>query len=116
MNKEKEALSLLLPDGVLEWFDIVKTEKDIGKIHFTLEEKNIPPISKKNRGKKVVARGFTDITVTDFPARGRKMILTFRRRYWQVEEKSEMLKRNIDLCASGTQLEKEFAAFLKERS
>jgi len=41
-------------------------------------------------------------------------LLTFRRRYWQVDGRKGYLKRDIKLCFPGTQLEKEFARFLKE--
>jgi len=40
--------------------------------------------------------------------------LTFRRRYWKIERQKEYLKRDIQLSFLGTQLEKEFADFLKE--
>jgi len=106
--------SLFLPDETLEWFDIVSGEKDDKDMHLILEEKNIPPISEKQRGKTVKAKGFKDISVADFPVRGRKMTLTFKRRYWEVEGEEKLLKRDIRIRHEGTQLEKEFAAFLKE--
>ena len=76
-----------------------------------MEEKDNPPI-KENQ--KIIARKFHDITITDFPLRGRRTLLTFRRRYWKIEGQKEYLKRDIPLAFPGTQLEKEFADFLKE--
>lgn len=87
-------------------------KKDDKIVSIVFEEKNIPPISDPNA--KVISKGFTDITITDFPIRGRKSLLTFRRRYWQIEGQKKLLKRNIKLSFPGTQLEKEFADFLKE--
>ena len=81
-----------------------------------MEEKNIPPITEQERGKKVTSKGFKDILIDDYPIRGRKTELILRRRYWQVEDSDKLLKRNIQLYAEGTQLEKEFASFLKEES
>ncbi len=112
--KSKNILELILPEGTLEWFDVVSGEKEEEQIHIILEEKNIPPLSKDDKNKKVITKGFTDITITDFPIRGRRALLTFKRRYWQVEGRDEYLKRDIKLCFDDTQLEKEFALFLKE--
>lgn len=112
MTREEQAIiSLIFPENTFEWFDLVSGKKDDKTVSIVLEEKNIPPLSDKN--KKVISKGFTNITINDFPLRGRKTLLTFRRRYWQVEGQKELLKRDIKLCFPGTQLEKEFADFLK---
>jgi len=111
---EKQILELFLPDSCLEWFDVVDARKTDKGVTITLEEKNIPPLYPEIKGKKVISKGFTDIYVDDFPIRGRKASLLFRRRYWWVEGEDELLKRNIRLCAEGTKLEKEFADFLKD--
>ena len=89
-----------------------KTQKEI---FLTLEEKNDPPVRPEHAGKQVLSKGFKEVTVTDFPARGRRVTLTFRRRRWQVEGEAQLLTRDIHLAAPGTQLEREFADFLKER-
>ena len=112
--KSKNILELILPDGTLEWFNVIEGEKDENNIYIILEEKNIPPLSENDKDKKVFTKGFTDITITDFPIRGKRTLLKFRRRYWKVEGQKEYLKRDIKLSFTGTQLEKEFADFLKE--
>jgi len=106
---------MILPEGVLEWFEVKGGKKEEGGIQIILEEKNIPPpVSPDDRGKRITSKGLKNISVTDFPIRGRKVTLLFRRRRWQIEGKKELLKRDIKLCAEGTQLEQEFANFLKE--
>ena len=113
---ETSVLAMFLPTGTLEWFDIVEgTHTDVG-MTLVLEEKNIPPLSPEHEGKQVSSEGFFNITVTDFPIRGKRTSLVFRRRRWKVEGEHELLKRDIQLCAPGTQLETEFAAFLKGAS
>ena len=107
-------LALFLPDSTLKFFDIVSGTRTMEQLHLTLEEKNDPPLEQRHQGMPVISKGFQDITITDFPVRGRKTTLTFRRRRWQVGE--ELLKRDIDLCTPGTQLEKEFGNFLKALS
>lgn len=114
MTNEKEILGLVLPDGVFEWFDVAGGDRDETDLKIILEEKNIPPIPENLKDKKIISKGFTDITITDFPIRGRRTLLTFRRRYWQVEGEQKLLKRDIKLSFPGTQLESEFAVFLKE--
>lgn len=114
MTNEKSILELVLPDGVFEWFDVAGGDRDENDLKIILEEKNIPPIPEDLKDKKIISKGFTDITITDFPIRGRRTLLTFRRRYWQVEGEQQLLKRDIKLSFPGTQLENEFAVFLKE--
>ena len=111
LHDQLSILALFLPDSTLKFFDIVSGTRTTEQLHLTLEEKNDPPLEKRHQGLPVISKGFQDITITDFPVRGRKTKLTFRRRRWQVGE--ELLKRDIDLCAPGTQLEKEFGNFLK---
>ena len=111
---EQTILGLMLPPGAMEWFDVIAGTGDDHQICIILEEKNLPPLAAEDAGKKVISKGFKEITVTDFPIRGRRTLLTFRRRYWQIEGRKELLKRDIQLCFPGTQLEAEFANFLKE--
>lgn len=110
---EKQALGLILPKGVFEWFDLVASHADEHSVQITLEEKNLPPVREEHPGRKAIPKGFTEITITDFPLRGKRTLLTFRRRYWKIEGEDPYLKRDIKLCFPGTQLEQEFADFLK---
>lgn len=114
MTIEKSTLSLILPEGIFEWFDIIESKKDEENLQIVFEEKNIPPLTEKLKNRKIESKGFKKITITDFPVRGKRTLLTFKRRYWQVSGQKEYLKRDIRLCFPGTQLEREFADFLKE--
>ena len=111
---EQKTLELFFPVGIFEWFDLVDSQKDDTTMRVTLQEKNIPPVTEKHKGRKVEVKGFNDITINDFPIRGRQTFITFKRRYWQVEGHPGYLKRDIKLNFPGTKLEKEFADFLKE--
>lgn len=111
----KELVEVILPEGVLEWFDVETVEKDERVVRITLKEKNVvPKIPGDFQGKKVISKGFKKMTVDDFMIRGRKTELVFLRRVWQIEGTDRLMKREIDICAPGTKLEKEFADFLKE--
>ncbi|OFZ56053.1 MAG: hypothetical protein A3D92_20370 [Bacteroidetes bacterium RIFCSPHIGHO2_02_FULL_44_7] len=110
---DSSILELFLPEGALEWFDLIKGERDKEAVRITLEEKNMPPVPPQHKDKRIWSKGFFDITITDFPIRGRRGVFTFRRRRWQIEGEKEILKRDIKITFPGTQLEKEFAVFLK---
>jgi len=111
METLQKVLGLIFPKDVFEWFDLKDGAIEGEDIKITLEEKDKPPV---RENQKIIARKFHDITITDFPIRGRRTLLTFRRRYWKIEGQKEYLKRDIPLAFPGTQLEKEFADFLKE--
>ncbi len=102
----KLVLEVFLPNKTLEWFDLVKVETNQDDVCLTLEEKNLPPIPPQHIGKSILSKGFYDITITDFPIRGKRALLTLRRRYWQIEGEKELLKRDLKLDFPGTQLEK----------
>lgn len=110
------ALEVFLPDQTLEYFVIIKWHKDDTEVRITLQEKDDPPLSGASSDTTIISKGFHDITITDFPIRGRRALLTFRRRYWHVEGQKELLKRDIQLVFPGTQLATEFANFLKDKS
>lgn len=116
MQIDKSVFELIFPKGTFEYFDVISAHDDENNVYITLEEKNNPPTISGVDKDKLKAKKFHNITITDFPLRGKRTLLTFRRRYWQVEGQTEYLKRDIQLNFPGTQLNKEFADFLKEKS
>lgn len=114
MQVDKQIIELLLPKDTLEWFDVTSGHSDETNVYMTLVEKDNPPLTDQNQ--KIIGRKFHDITITDFPVRGKRCLLTFRRRYWKVEGQDSYLKRDIQLAFPGTKLAQEFATFLKENS
>lgn len=114
MQLSKEIFELIFPKEIFEWFDLTEGKSDETTTRITFVEKDIPPLTSENQDKKVIARKFHNITISDFPLRGKRVLLTFRRRYWKIEGQKEYLKRDIELTFPGTQLEKKFALFLKE--
>ena len=112
----KDVFELIFPQDIFEWFDLKSGKSDETTTRITFVEKDIPPLTPENQDKKIIARKFHNITISDFPLRGKKVLLTFRRRYWKIEGQKEYLKRDIRLTFPGTQLEKKFAVFLKAHS
>ncbi len=114
--KEHDLLWAILPDGLEEFFELKKFEKNQNNFRIILVEKNIIPadLPKEYQGKTVINTVLDDIIIDDFPIRGRKGEILLKRRSWKFDGIEKMLKRDIKLCAEGTKLEKEFANFLKE--
>src|SRR3989344_5413759 len=116
MQIDKAVFELIFPQGMFEWFEVTQGTSDGQNAYLTLEEKDLPPLTNDNKHKTIVARKFHDITITDFPLRGKRTLLTVRRRYWKLEGQQGYLGRDLKLCFPGTRLEKEFADFLKAGS
>jgi hypothetical protein len=110
----EEVLKLFFPQGIFEWFELKSGSSDEQNVYITLEEKDVPPLTEDMANKKIVGKKFHDITITDFPLRGKRTLITLRRRYWKVEGQESYVKRDMKFEFPGTQLEKEFALFLKE--
>lgn len=112
---EHELVWAMLPEGLEAYFDVEGFEKDELRFRIILVEKNVVPtdLAKEYRGKRVVNTVLNDILLEDFPIRGRKGEILFRRRSWKFEGVDRMLVRKIALTFPGTKISNEFAAFLK---
>ncbi len=113
--------SFLLPEGMLDFFDVVRIEEETlpkekiyrgGILHIYLDELD-------NRTKEqdsLISNGFTEPTlINDFPIRDRKVVLHIRRRRWLDTEGHNVVLNVYNLATKGTRYSEEFAAFLKER-
>jgi hypothetical protein len=120
MEKIQELGELLLPEGILEYFEYAGYKKENkagspnGEITITLVEKNtVPKLPEEYRDRKIRQKGFKEIRVDDFPVRGKRVKLLLRRRVWQIDGVKELYRKEILTTYPGTKLEKQFAAFLK---
>ncbi|MBB2150342.1 ISAon1 family transposase N-terminal region protein, partial [Pedobacter gandavensis] len=65
-------ISLLLPEGILDYFELTKVEKEAKILNFYLEEKNIAPEGYDK--KDLESKGFfPEVGIQDFPIRGQKV-------------------------------------------
>ena len=111
-NPYEALISVLLPEGILDYFDIVNLISDKSGLSIYLDEKNVAPVGYK--AEDIESKGFlAEIRVQDFPIRGKKAFLCIRRRRWEVRSTNEIISRDWKLVQSGTRMTKEFAAFLK---
>jgi len=108
-----ELLKLILPELILEHFDLVNTKTEQEKMHLFFEEKNTPPKEYNNR--QLISKGFlNEITIQDFPLRGKFVYLHIKRRRWTDKESQEIIQRDWNIIAKGTRMTQEFADFLKD--
>ncbi len=66
MENHIELLKLILPELIIEHFDLVNTKREKEKMHLFFEEKNTLPKEYNNR--QLISKGFlNEITIQDFP-------------------------------------------------
>ena len=113
LELSKETLSLLLPELLITHFNLTNSlvEKEVVHLHF--EEKKDTPEEEKERI--LTAHGFhQEITVQDFPLRGKSVFLHIKRRRWLDKSTKEVVQRDWNLVAKGSRMTIDFADFLKE--
>lgn len=113
MQNETELLKFLLPESLIEYFHIVSFENIENTLHIHFEEKNTIP--KELSSFSLQSKGFLpEITIDDFPLRGKSVKLHIKRRRWTDVKTGKILQRNWNLIADGTRMTLDFAEFLKK--
>ncbi|MCC8360775.1 ISAon1 family transposase N-terminal region protein [Salinimicrobium sediminilitoris] len=114
-NNYLDLIKLVLPQFLVENFDLVKSRKEKEILHFYFEERNVPP--QEHSSRILMSKGFhKEITIQDFPLRGNTVYLHVKRRRWLDKDTGQIVQRDWNLVAQGTRMTNEFAAFLKEIS
>lgn len=111
-NAYETLVKLLLPQGILEFFELTNVTQLPTGLNIFLEEKNIAPIEYKDQ--KLESKGFLpEISIQDFPIRGQKVALLIKRRRWEVKETGAIITRDWELVRKGARMTTEFGTFLK---
>lgn len=111
-NTYETLVSLLLPQGILEFFELTNVSQLPAGLNIYLEEKNVIPSEYKDQ--KLESKGFLpEISIQDFPIRGQKVNLCIKRRRWEVKETGAIITRDWDLVRKGARMTTEFGIFLK---
>ena len=109
---QTNGFELLLPEGILDYFEIKKVDQKEKEISIVLEERNVIP--QEYEGRKLESKGFyEDSEVQDFPLRGKAVYLIVKRRRWIDIQTGDTVFRHWELVAKGTRMTQEFATFLK---
>lgn len=105
--------SYVLPEGVLDYFDIEHITEQNGLLSITLAEKNCPPSQSDPH---IQSKGFyPTISIVDFPIRDRSVKLLIRKRKWKDLDSGKVVKRDWScLRSKGSSYTAQFGAFLKE--
>lgn len=111
-TSDKNFLDLILPQGILDYFLLTDFTSTVSEVNIYLEERNLIP--SEYQKDKLISKGFfEEITVQDFPLRGKAVFLHIRRRRWLNQTTGVVVFRDWDMVARGTRMTKEFASFLK---
>jgi len=112
------SLSHFLPAGLLDFFSVISFKELCfiqGKtVYFeiTLEEHN--KILSNVDISQYESKGFTSVTLQDFPIRGKAVYLVIRRRRWRHKQNpKEIIRNDFSYVAEGSVLTKELSDFLK---
>ncbi len=115
---ESGIISHFLPKGLLEHFSIIHVFElcDLkDKQHYfeiVLEENN--KILKEVDATLYESKGFTEITIQDFPIRGKAVYLKIKRRRWRLKDNPNIIIRNdFSFVAEGSGFTQELSDFLK---
>lgn len=108
-----ELAECLLPEELIEYFEVVKVEKTAQTLDVTLEERDLG-IEGYGFGELRPNGFYEESTVRDYPVRGRKMTFHIKRRRWVELATGKSVSTRWDIVAEGTRFSKEFAAFLKD--
>jgi len=97
---------------LVDHFDFLRSDEKGSVLHLYFEEKNVPPVEFSSRI--LISKGFhQEITLQDFPLRGKQVYLHIKRRRWTDKTNNEIVQRDWNLVAKGSRLTEEFATFLK---
>ncbi|WP_374755711.1 ISAon1 family transposase N-terminal region protein [Runella aurantiaca] len=100
----------LLPEGILDYFELSKIVEGLTGLHIYLQEKNLPPGEYKDY--KLESKGFLpEIYIQDFPIRNHRVTLCIKRRRWEVKATGEIISRDWNVVQQGTRMTKEFARY-----
>ena len=115
LETQLELLKLFLPEILVEHFNLISSISEGETLHLYFEEQNKSPV--EHASKLLISKGFHDeITVQDFPLRGKKVFLHIKRRRWTEKQTNLIVQRDWNLVSKGSRMTEEFAAFLKEIS
>jgi hypothetical protein len=90
----------LLPEGILNYFELSKIVEAIPGLHIYLEEKNVPPTEYKDQ--KLESKGFLpELYIQDFPIRNQRVTLCIKRRRWEIKDTGAIVNRDWNIVRQG---------------
>ena len=113
--KSDQLLRAILPDVLIDNFDVVDYAKTDTRFDIWLDEKKVM-MREDKKSSNVISHGFGDYRVIqDFPIRGRATFLHVRKRKWLDKNTGEVFSYEWELSEfDETRLNAEFVSFFKE--
>jgi hypothetical protein len=111
-------LQLLIPEEIIERFDLNRIIENDTELLFDLTEKEIY-IPKELAGKEAVLNGYMkSSTLQSYPQKGKHCYINLRRRRWKEmgSTDNKPYHNEYEFTAKGTMATKSFGAFLKRNS
>lgn len=103
----------MLPDFLMNYFEVASTTSTEKILHLYFEETTKPP--QEFNASELVSKDFLDnITIQDFPLRSKLMYLHIKSRRYTYKTNREIIKRYWTLANKGTCMTQEFATFKKK--
>ena len=107
-----DLLKQILPEVLITHFDLTSSKQEGTILHLNFSEKNTLPIEQSHR--KLESKGFhKEVSIEDFPLRGKQVYLHVKRRRWIDKSTKEVIQRDWNMVAKGSRMTVEFATFLK---
>lgn len=113
--KSDQLLRAILPDVLIDNFNVVNYEKSDTRFDIWLDEKKVM-MREDKKYSNVISHGFGEYhSIQDFPIRGRATYLHVRKRKWLDKDTGEIFSYDWELSEfDETRLNSEFVSFLKE--
>jgi hypothetical protein len=112
-NAYETLILLILPEGILDSFELTNVVQEENGLNIYLEEKNLAPAGYDKT--QLESKGFLpETSIQDFPIRGHKVSLCIKRRRWEVKQSGEVITRDWNLVRKGARMTTEFGTFLKD--
>ena len=110
MDLSLDVLKFILPELLVTHFDLVTHQLQEKDLHLFFEEK--PAIPNEFSKDQIISHDFhKEITIEDFPLRGKTVLLHIKRRRWFNKTTHKVVQRDWNLVAKGTRMTVEFAVF-----
>lgn len=111
-------IEAFLPEGILKYFELkqVKVLEDdkTNKSYYVVILEEYNKIYGIENHQDYESKGFTEITLQDFPIRGKAVFLKIRRRRWRHKiEKKQTHRNDFSMAAEGAGFTRELSDFLK---
>jgi len=116
---ETTIISHFLPKGLLEYFTVTTLyelcDLKSKELYFEISlEENNKILNEEIDVSQYESKGFTEITIQDFPIRGKSVFLKIKRRRWRNKvNPSTIIRNDFSFVAEGSGFTQELSDFLK---